>query len=145
MKHQSYLGGIRIFIFAATLGLTMAGCSKEREASLPEDQKENIYSKEIFESSEVIVENQSSGQTLSAVDSLRSNSELGSTKLKVISSPAKLEPMFKNLEVDAEAGSNNTVVFSLDKHHVTALQEITDPQSLSIEQRQILILSLIHI
>ncbi|MFV3408454.1 hypothetical protein ACNH6C_07590 [Bdellovibrio bacteriovorus] len=124
--------------FTALLALAIfaTGCTKKRDAALPEEAQENIFAISDIpelqtENSQYEVQTDDSLSTLSLGDSSKATAEKGVVAVRDSQVPKRLKYMFKGLEMSGQAGQKYSITFSVDKQFVTAYKIVTDTSELS--------------
>lgn len=124
------------------LALFVTGCTKQRDASLPEEAQESIFA--ISEFGELQTENTTLKVTtddqlaqLSIGESSKATAEKGIVAVTDVKVPKRLKFMFKGLEMTGQAGRSYPITLSVDKQFVTAYKIVNDASELSILEKQL--------
>lgn len=124
------------------LALFASGCTKKRDATLPEDTQESIFA--ISEFGELQTDNTAlkltTDEQLSALsmgESAKATAEKGLVAVAGVQVPDRLKFMFKGLEMTGQAGRSYPITLSVDKQFVTAYKIVTDASELSILEKQL--------
>lgn len=130
--------------FTALLALAIfaTGCTKKRDAALPEEAQENIFAiSEIpelqTENTEFKVQTDESLSVLSLGDSSKATAEKGLVSVAEANVPNRLKYMFKGLEMSGQTGKTYPVTFSVDKQFVTAYKIVSDATDLSALEKHL--------
>lgn len=139
MTHKSQYAKAMTTLIA--LALFVTGCTKTRDAALPEDAQESNFS--IAEVDSLQTESQMQVQTdehlseLSLGESSKATAEKGIVAVTDVKVPNRLKYMFKGLEMSGQAGRSYPITLSVDKQFVTAYKIVNDASELSILEKQL--------
>lgn len=134
---------LKLMSATVALSLVAAGCTKKRDAALPEGDAPTIFA--ISEFGDVESQNTSSFKTLSDPNQLgfgqsaQAAAERGIVNVDTgsLNVPERLKYMFKGLGVQGSPDQNYRVVFAVDRFHVTAYKIVDDPAQLSILEKEL--------
>lgn len=140
MTHRSQYAKALTALVA--LALFVTGCTKKRDASLPEDAQESIFAISDFgdlqtENSQMKVATDERLSTLSLGESSKATAEKGVVAVTDVEVPNRLKFMFKGLEMTGQAGRSYPITLSVDKQFVTAYKIVNDASELSILEKQL--------
>ncbi len=140
MTHKSQYAKAMTTLIA--LALFVTGCTKKRDASLPEDSQESIFA--IAEFGELQTENTSlkvitddEFKALSHGESAKATAEKGIVRISEANVPDRLKFMFKGLEMTGQAGHSYPISLSVDKEFVTTYKIVSNTSELSIVEKQL--------
>lgn len=138
-NNSQYIKALTALI-AFTLFAT--GCTKKRDAALPDEAQDAIFAISDIENlqseqSQYKVTTESRAQTLSLADSSKATAEKGLVAVSDSDVPKRLKFMFKGLEISGQSDRSYPIVFSVDKQFVTAYKIVSDASELSILDRQL--------
>lgn len=121
------------------LALFVTGCTKQRDAALPEDAQETIFSIDTFgtENAQYKVSTDDQMSQLSLGDSSKATAEKGLVQVANSDVPQRLKYMFKGLKINGQPNQNYSIVFSVDKQYVTAYKIVTTSKDMSILDKQL--------
>lgn len=132
----------KALIAMVSLALFATGCTKKRDAVLPEDAQESIFAISEFgdlqtEKTEYSVNTDDHLSALSLGDASRATAEKGVVAVTDLSVPSRLKYMFKGFEMNGQASHAYPVVFSVDKQFVTAYKVVDNASELSNLEKQL--------
>jgi hypothetical protein len=120
----------------------VSGCSKKRDAALPEDAQESVFA--ISEFGDLQIENNKNSlntdteqKSLTLSEASKATSEKGLVAVTRVDAPQRLRFMFKGLEIQAKVNQSYPLTFSVDRQFVTAYKIVSDPTELSILEKQL--------
>nr|BFD68265.1 hypothetical protein HAGR004_32870 [Bdellovibrio sp. HAGR004] len=122
--------------------LFASGCTKKRDAALPEEAQESIFAiKETdalqAESADMQVTTDERLTNLSLGDASKATAEKGVVAVTDVKVPNRLKFMFKGLEMTGQAGRSYPITLSVDRQFVTAYKIVSDVSELSILEKQL--------
>ncbi|WP_295899456.1 zinc-dependent metalloprotease [uncultured Bdellovibrio sp.] len=139
MTHKSQFAKALTALVA--LALFVTGCTKTRDASLPEDAQESNFSISEVDSlqkdSQMKVSTDERLSNLSLGESSKATAEKGVVAVTDVEVPNRLKYMFKGLEMTGQAGHSYPIALSVDKQFVTAYKVVSDASELSILEKQL--------
>lgn len=124
------------------LALFATGCTKKRDAALPEDAQESIFAISEFgelqaENTQMKISTDERLSNLSLGESAKATAEKGIVAVTDVEVPSRLTFMFKGLEMTGQAGHSYPITLSVDKQFVTAYKIVADASELSILEKQL--------
>lgn len=124
------------------LALFVSGCTKKRDASLPEEQQETVFAISDFgelktENTQLKIETEDRPLNLSLGESAKATAEKGMVAVTNAEVPERLKFMFKGFEMTGQAGHSYPITLSVDKQFVTAYKIVNDLSQLSILEKQL--------
>lgn len=139
MTHKSQYAKALTALVA--LALFVTGCTKTRDAALPEDAQESNFSISEVDSlqtdSSLAVTTDERLSNLSLGESSKATAEKGVVAVTEVQVPSRLKFMFKGLEMTGQAGRSYPITLSVDKQFVTAYKVVNDASELSILEKQL--------
>jgi hypothetical protein len=122
--------------------LLSSGCTKQREASLPEDIQESVFAISEFgdlqtENNQFKVATDDRPAQLSLGDASKATAEKGKVAVTDVEVPGRMQYMFKGLVMAGQAGTSYPISLSVDRQFVTAYKVVTDVSQLSILEKQL--------
>lgn len=134
----------RLLSALAVLSLTTVGCTKKREANFPDELGEQVFAISDFGTVEVPAQPFSMSmdaeiREMSAGEKSRAAYEKGVVRIDAdkVNVPPRLKFMFRGLEVQGTTGQQLPLVFAVDRDFVTAYKVVTNPQELSVLEKQL--------
>jgi len=132
----------KAFTAIIAFALFASGCTKSREAALPDGMQEAVFAISEFgdlqtENSQFKVQTDDSLSELSIGDSAKATAEKGLVSIDDAEVPGRLKYMFLGLEITGQANKEYPLTFSVDKQFVTAYKVVTDPSELTILEKQL--------
>lgn len=130
--------------FAALLAFALfaVGCTKQRQASLPDGLQEAVFAISEFgdlqtEKNQFKIQTDDSVSRLGLGDSSKATAEKGLVALEDAEVPSRLKYMFLGLEITGQADRSYPLTFSVDKQFVTAYKVVNDPSELTILEKRL--------
>lgn len=132
----------KAFTVLVAMALFATGCTKKRDASLPDEQQESIFAISDFgelnpENSPLKVDTEERPTALSLGESAKATAEKGLVTVTSADVPERLKFMFKGFEMTGQAGHSYPVTLSVDKQFVTAYKIVNNISELSILEKQL--------
>lgn len=139
MRHSAHLVAAMV-----TLSLAMTACTKKRQATFPDEMGEQVFAISEFGTVDVPAQPFSmsmdaEARQLSIGERARAAYEKGLIRIDTdkVNVPARMKYMFRGLEIQGSAGQQLPLVFSVDRDFVTAYKVVTDPNDLSVLEKQL--------
>jgi hypothetical protein len=129
-------GSAKPFGAAAIALLFVAGCTKTREAQLPDGVGADYFTKSELTAATLKLQASEDQLSVSQGTLLRADTEVSERGIEIKQAPERLRSAIRTLKLRAERGSVIDVEFSLDSRALTAFKRIENKSSLpAIEQQ----------
>jgi len=139
MTHKSQYTKALTALVALVLFVT--GCTKTRDAALPEDAQESNFAiadvDTLQADTQMKVTTDERLSNLSLGEASKATAEKGVVAVTDVEVPNRLKYMFKGLEMTGQAGRSYPITLSVDKQFVTAYKVVNDLSELSILEKQL--------
>lgn len=129
----------KVLTALVALALVMTGCTKKRDATLPDEAQETIFSISEIDSmtNQYQIRTDDSMSVLPLGQAAKATAEKGMVAVAEVNVPARLKYMFKGLELTAQPGRAYPVVIAVDRQFVTAYKVVTNLSELSLLETQL--------
>lgn len=131
----------KAFTVLIATAIFITGCTDKREAKLPYDARESIFSISELDTlngkSEILLNTDSELSEMSLADSSKAVAENSLVAVKKTKAPERLRFMFKELQITGTPSKQYKVAVSVDQQYVTAYKVISSHQELSTLEKQI--------
>lgn len=142
MTAQTKRSGLNLMLLATAI-LLVSSCTKTRNATLPDDQQENVIAISEFgtldTNSTFTIQASQNAQELSNVSSASALNEKQVFKIDedVMQIPNRLRFMFKDLSITSQNAEKIKIVFAVDSKNVTAYKLVADSVQLTAIEKQL--------
>lgn len=124
------------------LALFISGCTKTRDAALPDDAQESVFAISEFgdvqtDQTPYKISTEERTSALSVGEASKATAEKGMAVAGEVNVPDRLKFMFKGLEMSGQAGATYPITLSVDRQFVTAYKVVTDFNQLTVLEKQL--------
>ncbi|MBC7466515.1 MAG: hypothetical protein H7256_11035, partial [Bdellovibrio sp.] len=113
----------------------ITGCTKTRQAELPDDAKENVYAISEFGTPDSASFSANKIEIDSATPSLKALDDSATLSSDEVTVPARLKFMFDKLPLSGLTTKNFKITFTVDKNYVTSYKIVNNVKELSVLER----------